>query len=131
MTTESIAATALQKPKAADAARPATAIRIWPALALIAAYWAGYVFANFIVPGTFTQFLTMFWAPIALVPAILVWWLFFSRQPWRDRLWGVGCLILGGGLATLLCDHKSMMMGMIMYAAPVAITAIILTLAAT
>jgi outer membrane protein assembly factor BamB len=131
MTTESITAMAPQKPKAADAARPATALRLWPVLVLVVAYWTGYAFANFVVPGTFTQFLTMFWSPIILALAILVWWLFFSRQAWRDRFFGVGCLILGGGLATLLCDHKSMIMGMIMYAAPIAITAVILTLAVT
>jgi outer membrane protein assembly factor BamB len=112
-------------PSAATPPRPAP--RLWPALALVAAYWVAFATVNVFFPATFTQFLTMFWSPQVLAPAILVWWLFFSRQPWADRLWGVAWLILGGILATLLA-HKSMMMGMIMYAAPVAITAVVLTL---
>jgi outer membrane protein assembly factor BamB len=103
--------------------------RLWPALLLIAAYWIAWGTVNLFCPGTFTQFLTIFWSPFVLTIGILVWWLGFSRQPWADRLWGVGCLI-AGGIGAYFAVHSSMKMGLIMYATPVAITAVVLCLLA-
>jgi outer membrane protein assembly factor BamB len=53
---------------------------------------------------------------------MLVWWLAFSRLPFRARLFGVACVILGGVTARLLAD-KSMGMGLLMYGMPVVLTA--------
>jgi outer membrane protein assembly factor BamB len=102
--------------------------RLWPALALVTAYWLAWAIMTVFFPATFSQFLVLFWSPFVLSAGILVWWLFFSRQPLPDRLWGIGCLIVVG-IAVKYLVHSSMGMGLIMYATPVAITAVILTLA--
>jgi outer membrane protein assembly factor BamB len=108
---------------------PRLALRLWPALALVAAYWIAWATVMISLPATFTQFLTIFWSPFVLAAGMLVWWLAFSRQPWADRLWGVGGVIAGGVAAAFLID-KSMKMGLIMYATPVAITVVVLCLLA-
>jgi len=105
-------------------------MRLWPAFVFVAAYWAAWAIVTVFYPATFEQFMTLFWSPMILAPLMLVWWLFFSRQAWLERFWGMGCVILAGVSATYLA-HKSMMMGMLMYALPVAITAVVLTLAVT
>jgi outer membrane protein assembly factor BamB len=115
---------------AASPAQSRLAPRLWPALVLVAAYWVAFAIANLVFPATFQQFMIIFWSPLVLAPCILVWWLFFSRQPWPERLGGVACLAVAGAAATALA-HKSMMMGMVMSALPAAITAVVLTLLVT
>lgn len=102
--------------------------RFWPAFALIVIYWIVHTISDTALAGTFPQFLLNFYTPIFLALGILIWWLGLSRQSWTDRLFGVGCLVVAGVAATLLA-HRSMMMGMMMSALPVAITAIVITLA--
>jgi outer membrane protein assembly factor BamB len=50
--------------------------------------------------------------------AILVWWVFFSRAPWLERL-GVPVLMIAAGFATSLIIHPSIrngMMGLMLFA---------------
>src|SRR5262245_31025509 len=102
--------------------------RIWPGLVLVAIYWIAWTTVTLFFAGTFTQFLTVFWTPMVVGAGAFVWWLFFSRLPWTYRLWGLAWTILGGVAAYYLVD-KSMKMGVLMYALPVALTAAVLTLA--
>jgi outer membrane protein assembly factor BamB len=74
--------------------------------------------------------LTIFWSPFVLALGILVWWLFFSRQPWVDRLFGPG-LLIAGGIATKFLSHKSMAFALMLDAIPVAITIVVLTAVVT
>jgi outer membrane protein assembly factor BamB len=98
--------------------------RLWPAQFLVAAYWITWLIMKVFFSATMMQFLVMFNAPMVLAAGVLVWWLFFSRLPWVDRLWGIGCVILGG-LGAWLLIHGSMGMVLIMNALPVAITAVV------
>jgi outer membrane protein assembly factor BamB len=102
--------------------------RLWPGLVLVAIYWIAWGTVTLFFPGTFTQFLTVFWTPMLVGAGVFVWWLLFSRLPWSYRLWGLAWLILGGLAAYALVD-RSMKMGVLMYALPVALTAAVLTLA--
>jgi outer membrane protein assembly factor BamB len=114
-----------QKPLAEAPREP----RLWPGLVLVAIYWIAWGIVTLFMAGTFTQFLTVFWTPMLVGAGILVWWLFFSRLPWGYRVWGLAWLVLGGLAAYALVD-KSMKMGVLMYALPVALSASVLTLAA-
>lgn len=101
--------------------------RLWPALVIVLAYWIGWVFVTYLLGHPFAQFMYYFYAPMAVVLAMLVWWFGFSRQTWLDTLWGVGC-ITGFGIAATVLGHRSMLFGMLMYALPVAITAAVVWL---
>jgi outer membrane protein assembly factor BamB len=116
----------ISKPaKPAKAAAPAP--RLWPALVMVLAYWAGWIYVTYAIEHPFGQFMYYFYAPMALTFGMLMWWLCFSQQAWLDRLWGVGAVIATGIAATLLA-HSSMRMGMLMYALPVAVTAAVVWL---
>jgi outer membrane protein assembly factor BamB len=107
--------------------------RLWPAIALVAAYWLVVGFMKLVTIKTlfpedvFTQlvhFLVAFYSPMLLALGMLIWWLGFSRLPWSERLIGLGLLIGGGILARLIAD-KSMAFGLLMNGIPVAITAVV------
>lgn len=97
--------------------------RLWPAIALAAAYWIGRAILTVFFPGTFSLFLYLFWSPMVLGVAILLWLLILSRMTWADRGWSALWLI-GGGLAASALADKTMQFGMLMYALPVAVTAL-------
>jgi outer membrane protein assembly factor BamB len=118
----------IDKPLAAAPAKPP---RLWPALVLILAYWIGWVAVTPLkealhVTG-FVQFMYYFWAPMIVAAVLLVWALALSRLTWLDRLWFVGWLAVGGGLARLVVE-RSVLFGLIMYALPVAMTAAVVWL---
>src|SRR5262249_51681133 len=104
--------------------------RLWPAQVLVALYWVGLLLVNLFLAATFSQFLFQFYAPMVLALGILIWWLFFSRLRWAERLSGIAALIAGGLLALYLAD-KSMPFGLIMNGIPTAITAAVLWLIVT
>ena len=92
-------------------------LRLWPGVA------AGVVLALgwFVVPALFPD--AVLWAiagAFAAVLAIVIWWLFFSRAPWLERvgaiLFAVVALVLtkrgvhpsiAGGMMGLMIDRKS------------------------
>ena len=130
MSTDSPYASSTVSPPTINPAPPPAPPRLWPALALVAAFWALFVFVTFFGAATlspFVQFLTLFYAPLALALGTIVWSLFFIRLPWRGRLAFLG-LIIAGGIAAALLAHSSMAMGIMMSAMPVGITAAVLTL---
>jgi outer membrane protein assembly factor BamB len=118
-------ATVPAKPSAAPAARKP---RVVMPLLVMAAYWVGWLVMTFFFPATFSQFLYLFWSPMIIAAVLLIWFVFFSGLSWLDRLWTVLWLAGGGALAVLLCD-RSMAFGLIMYAMPVAMTAVVAWLA--
>ena len=67
-----------EKPKpAALAGQP----RLWPAVIIAAAYWIAWAIVTVFYPGTFVQFMVLFWTPMLMSAALAVWWLFFSSCP--------------------------------------------------
>ncbi|HZL88517.1 MAG TPA: hypothetical protein VFB96_09115 [Pirellulaceae bacterium] len=122
-------------PLTSAAAKPAAAAapkapRLIVPLLVVTAYWVGWVVVTFGFPATFTQFLYLFWSPMIIAAVLLIWFLALSRLAWLDRLWTVVAVAAGGCLATLLCD-RSMGFGLIMYALPVALTAVVVWLVVT
>ena len=116
----------------APASRPP---RLVPPLVLVILYWVGWVVMNFAFSGQIMQFMYLFWSPMVLLAAMLVWWLAFSRLAWIDRLWGLGTLVAAFGLATALSDQSMapppMPMGILMYALPAGLTAMTVYLVVT
>src|SRR5437868_4266671 len=109
---------------------PAVRPRLWPGVILAAVYWLACSVVYLFFKGTFTQFLTLFWTPFLVAAGTIAWILFFSRLPWVNRFWILGCLLAGGLLAGF-AYHKSMMFGLFMSAMPMAITAVVLWLIIT
>jgi outer membrane protein assembly factor BamB len=77
---------------------------------------------GWLAPGTFTQFLGMFWGPMVGAALVLLWWLAFSRLRWADRLLVPLACAAAGGVAVFLC-HESMKFGLIIFVLPLVTTA--------
>ena len=73
-------------PTPAYAAQSRPRLRLWPGVAIVLLQW----FARFALPAI-DQNLTSqgVMAGIAGGPALLIWWLFFSRAAWVDRIGGL------------------------------------------
>jgi outer membrane protein assembly factor BamB len=80
-----------------------TALRLWPGVAIVAVQWLGGFGLPLVAPdqgGTGV----LVWAAGGL--AVLLWWLFFSRAPWLDRLAAPVVMVLAF-LATQPLLHES------------------------
>jgi outer membrane protein assembly factor BamB len=95
-------------PEPRPAAVPAAGrLRLWPAVVIVALQWALIKVPGWVAPNNgLLQFMCMFWAPIVTIAALAVWWVFFSRLRWVDRLFGVLAFAAALGGARLLC-HPS------------------------
>ncbi|MGI9515531.1 MAG: PQQ-binding-like beta-propeller repeat protein, partial [Pirellulaceae bacterium] len=86
-------------------------LRIWPAVILV----AGIVIANLAVifipdlmqEGSLGVILLAVMGPALLALLIGLWWMLFSRAPWRERILGLLAIGVIGSLTYLLAD-KSM-----------------------
>jgi len=83
-------------------------LRLWPGVVAVALQWLAWLILPAINPE---------WAGSAFVAAgllglvIVVWWLFFSRAPWAERL-GAIVLMVVAVAATLRLVHESIANGM-------------------
>ena len=56
-------------------------------LMIILAMWLVIKIPEWTVPTTMFRFSAMVWGPIVGTLAIMIWWLGFSRLPWRTCHW--------------------------------------------
>jgi len=83
-------------------------LRLWPGVVAVILQWLGW----FVIPIVYPP--ALLWGMLgALVcaVAILVWWLFFSRAPWIDRIVAI-LLMVGAVFVTLRIVHPSIANGM-------------------
>jgi len=81
-------------------------LRLWPAVVLVALQWLAAFGAGMIAPGTPLQFFGMLGGPTIGLLLLLLWWLFFSRGGWRDRLIGLA-LVIATLVATYTLVHPT------------------------
>ena len=78
-------------------------LRLWPG-ALLAALLLLFAFVRPLLNSD--AGLVFVLAPLALGVLIIVWWLFFSRAPWTDRLLAIG-VMTAAGYASMFVVHPS------------------------
>jgi outer membrane protein assembly factor BamB len=108
------------------------ALRLWPGVVAVVLQWLVMVGVPIVVPGTAGVGVL---GGLAGGLVVLVWWLFFSRAPWSERV-GAIVLMVGALLATSRIVHQSIangMMGMMLpiYAIPVLSLALVAWAVAT
>jgi outer membrane protein assembly factor BamB len=106
-------------------------LRLWPGVVIVALQWLVWLVVPIVVPGAAG---TALMGAVACGLALLVWWLFFSRAPWAERV-GAIVLMVGAVLATKRLVHASIangMMGMMLpiYSIPVLSLALVASAAA-
>src|SRR5947209_7112799 len=70
----------------------ARGVRLWPAVVLVALQWLAMKAPAWLDLGPMIQFQALFFAPMVAAACVTLWWLFFSRVRWADRL-----LVLAAG----------------------------------
>ncbi|MGE5195503.1 MAG: PQQ-binding-like beta-propeller repeat protein [Deltaproteobacteria bacterium] len=81
-------------------------LRLWPGVAIVALQAIGITLAKTLAPATMIHFYAMFMGPMAGAAIFVLWWLFASRLPWRDR-WLALVACLATAVATLMCAHPT------------------------
>ncbi len=97
-----------------DGATPRKPLRLWPGVVAVVLQWLALLIAPAVVPGAFVYALL---GAVACGLAVAVWWLFFSRAPWSERV-GAIVLMVVAMPATYRVVHPSMAnagMGMMLY----------------
>ncbi|TWT86748.1 outer membrane biogenesis protein BamB [Pseudobythopirellula maris] len=90
-----------QEPDAQTAPSP-TKLRVWPAVLIAIVSWFTLTVPIRQTPGELNGFLPMLLGAIGGLLLLLIWWLFFSRVPRRDRTIGVALLVGALALGQLL-----------------------------
>lgn len=86
---------------------PQKPLRLWPGVVAVTLQWMAWVVAPVVLPeGGIVAFLGAAIAGLAIV----VWWLFFSRAPWLERI-GALVLMVAGVAATFRFVHPSIATG--------------------
>src|SRR5262245_4494891 len=106
-------------------------IRLWPGLLIVTIQWI----LRFVVPAIYSGGLLIgVFGAMAGLLAMVLWWLFFSRAPWLDRIGGVAMIVAGYLAAMRLVDVSiaTGAMGMLLavFAPPFVCLAFVLSVAA-
>jgi len=101
-------------PTQTDASTPRKPLRLWPGLVLVIVQWLGWFVVPFFLPDTRMYGLLV---GVSCGLAIVVWWMFFSRAPWLERV-GALVLMVIAPIGTKFIVHKSIAgggMGMLIF----------------
>jgi outer membrane protein assembly factor BamB len=105
-------------------------LRVWPGVVAVALQWVARFGIKAVVPG-FQGFAWSAQGGIAGAVAVIVWWLFFSRAAWIERL-GAVLLMIAAMAATWGLKHESMgPFWVVAYAVPVLCLAFVASVVAS
>src|SRR5688572_10720375 len=82
-------------------------LRLWPGVVIVVVQWLLWLVVPLVMPRALVIGLL---GGMACGGAIVVWWLFFSRAPWVERI-GAILLMAGALAATLPLLHPSVRRG--------------------
>jgi outer membrane protein assembly factor BamB len=99
-----------------------SALRVWPAVVMVLAYWAFLRITYTIGMSNFERFISQFAALVVLFLAFSVWW--FSRRAirWRDRLLAVVVVLLIAAGTYFVADKSMDAFGLFLSAFPFIVT---------
>ena len=103
---------------------PRKPLRLWPGVAAVVLLWLARFGLKAAIPGFRGFALGMQWA-LGAALAVVLWWVFFSRARWSERLGGIA-LMAGAMAGTWYLRHESMgPLWLIGYAVPVLCLALV------
>ncbi len=105
-------------------------LRLWPAVVMLALFWAFYLANGSFEMTMFARFMSRLAAHGLLLLGFLVWWLFISRGvSWGDRLLAVAVFVVGSIAVLSVADPTITIFSIFMAALPWVLTAGVLWLA--
>ncbi len=112
-----------------DEPPPRKPLRLWPGVVVVAIQWLAWFGVSIVYPDATP------WGIVVAIfagPAVALWWLFFSRAPWSERL-GAIVLMVVAIVATRRVVHESIAgggMGMLLYIFAIPVLSLALVAAA-
>lgn len=104
---------------------PHRLLRVWPGIVLVVLQWTARFGIKAVIPGIEGFSLSMMVSFVFTI-LLIVWWTFFSRVKWRERLGGLAFVALALGVTWLL-RHESMWIAWLLaYAVPFLSLALVL-----
>jgi len=88
---------------------PGLPLRLWPGVAIVALQLFSLYVPGYFAPASPAMFFGMMGSFTVGTLLLLIWWLFFSRARWSDRLGGLALLVLVHAAAFLLADTSAKM----------------------
>src|SRR6266542_6194510 len=109
---------------------PRKPLRLWPGVVVVVLQWVARFGIKAVVPG-FKGFAWSAQGGILGAVAVILWWLFFSRALWAERLGAIVLMIAAMG-TTWSLKHESMgPFWLVAYAVPVLCLAFVASAVAT
>src|ERR1043165_7498538 len=97
---------------------PEKPLRLWPGIVAVVLLWIFRIGVKAAVPGI-KGFGYAVMGSLALAIVLVIWWVFFSRARWRERLGALALIVAALGVTWLL-KHESMWLPWLFaYAIPV------------
>ncbi|HEY9434057.1 MAG TPA: hypothetical protein VI260_21575, partial [Blastocatellia bacterium] len=96
-----------------DSSTSQQSLRVWPGLIAVALQWLTWYGVPIVAP---ESFMVVMIGGLASTLAVLVWWLFFSRAPWAERVGAIALMVVAV-VVTKRVVHPSIaggMMGMML-----------------
>ena len=109
---------------------PPKPLRLWPAVVAVALQWFFRIAVKALVPGI-TGFGYAVMGSLALALVLVIWWLFFSRARWRERLGALALMVAAMGVTWLLKHDSMWLPWLFAYAIPILSLAFVAWAAAT
>src|SRR5499426_480972 len=116
----------IEKPEELTSRKP---VRLWPGVTAVALQWLIWYGVPVVVP---EAGMSVVIGGLACSLAVLVWWLFFSRAPWAERLGAIALMVVSV-IATKRVVHPSIAggaMGMLLYVFSIPVLSLALVIAA-
>ncbi len=88
---------------------PSRPLRLWPGVAIVALQLIAFYVPGYLAPASPAMFFGMMGSFTVGTLLLFIWWLFFSRARWSDRLGGIALLIVVHAAAFLLADPSAKM----------------------
>src|SRR5690349_12101791 len=109
---------------------PRKPLRLWPAIIAVALQWIFRIGVKAVVPGI-TGFGYAVMGSLAFALVLIVWWAFFSRARWRERLSALALIVAALGLTWLLKHDSMWLPWLFAYAIPILSLAFVVWAVAT
>jgi len=92
---------------------PRKPLRLWPGVVIVALQLIALYVPGYFAPATPAMFFGMMGSFTVGTLLLFIWWLFFSRARWSDRLGGLALLIVVHAAAFFLADTSAKMVTMV------------------
>ena len=104
---------------------PQKLLRVWPAIVIVLLLWVSRFGVKAVIPGI-EGFGQAMMGSFAFTVLLIIWWAFFSRARWKERIGALGLMAAALGAAWLFRHESMWVLWLVGYAVPILSLAFVL-----